>query len=148
MEYLDEDAHDTAMDCRTTFGEGGALPLICKLVRALDPSVDVTGLWFQWPRIYQPTPSDLQAMVQALVMATTPIAVGKPGVDGSQPTLAPLLDMKVAGAYLEANMDLGVLDDTEGDSPAGPSGGDPKVADGEETTGGLFWRVLPPITVR
>jgi hypothetical protein len=153
MEYLDEDAHDTAMQWRTTYGEGGALPLICKILRVLDPGLDVTKLWLQWPRIYQPTPGDLQAMVQALVMAITPITVGKPDAEtGSVPTLAPLMDPEIASAYLAANLDLGILDDTEGDSPAGPSGGEPAAGKVEEDEGilgpnGPFWRIYPPIKI-
>ena len=153
MEYLDEDAHDTAMQWRTTYGEGGALPLICKIIRTRDPSIDVSKLWLQWPRIYQPTPGDLQAMVQALVMAITPIAVAgaKAGEDGSVPTLAPLMDPAIAAAYLAANLDLGILDDTEGDAPAGPSGGDPTPGKVEEGSvlgpNGPFWRIYPPIKI-
>jgi hypothetical protein len=155
MEYLDEDSHDTAMQWRTTYGEGGALPLICKIIRILDDSIDVTHLWLQWPRIYQPTPGDLQAMVQALVMATAVTAVAgvTPGEDGSVPVTQPLMDPKLASAYLEANMDLGILDDTEGDSPAGPSGSEPNAAPEENETGetgsfGPFWRLFPPIKVK
>lgn len=157
MEFLDEDSHDTAMQWRTTYGEGGALALIAKMLRVLDPDIDVTTLWLQWPRIYQPTPGDLQAMVQALVMAITPIPVGEPkvsadGTAGEQPTMPPLMDAEIARSWLAANMDLGILDDTEGDTPAGPSGGvpDPSHGDDDGVMGehGPFWRILPPIKMR
>lgn len=158
MEYLDEDAHDTAMQWRTTYGDGGALALIAKIVRVLDPDIDTTKLWLQWPRIYQPTPADLQSMVQALVMAITPVTVGAPtkGADGSvgeQPTLPPLMDVEIARKYLAANLDLGILDDTEGDAPSGPDGGDPEPHSDEENNAvmgeyGPFWRILPPIKMR
>jgi hypothetical protein len=155
MEYLDEDAHDTAMQWRTTYGEGGALLLICKIARVLRPKLDVTKLWLQWPRIYQPTPADLQSMVQALVMACTPIQVpgAKPNEeDGSVPSLQPLLDPAWARAYLLANLDAGILDDTAGDSPVGPSGGEPAEVSPEEILRqqgpfGPFWRILPPTRV-
>lgn len=153
MEYLDEDAHDTAMQWRTTYGEGGALPLICKILRVKEPDLDTSNLWLQWPRIYQPTPADLQSIVEALIMASRPIAVegAQPGEDGSVPTLAPLLDRETASAFLVANMDLGILDDTNGGPLPGKSGGvpNPQVSGEEGTVGdaGPFWRILPPIKV-
>ncbi len=153
MEYLDEDAHDTAMQWRNTYGEGGVLPLLAKVLRVLKPNIDVTKLWLQWPRIYQPTPGDLQSIVQALAMATTPVVVpGAPvNEDGSSPALAPLLDRQIASAWLRANMDLGILDDTAGDAPSGPSGSEPAPVQSDAATGSMFgpyWRVLPPIAVR
>ena len=153
MDYLDEDSHDTAMQWRTTYGEGGALPIICKMLQVLDPKIDTTKLWLQWPRIYQPTPGDLQAIVQALVMASSPTQVAgqSPSEDGSVAAVAPLLDPKIASAYLLANLDLGILDDTAGDSPVGPSGGEPDPAGGDNDPilgqYGPFWRIYPPIRV-
>jgi hypothetical protein len=157
MEYLDEDAHDTAMQWRNVYGDGGALPLICKILRTLDPSIDVTQLWLQWPRIYQPTPADLQSIIQALVQATAPALVGPApttGPDGKpqgeQAVLPPLLDRQVASDYLIANMDLGIIDDTNGGAvPGAGSGGEPNPAPvGEDVVMvGPYWRILPPIRV-
>lgn len=154
MEYLDQDAHDTAMQWRQTYGEGGALPLISKIIRTLDPSVDVTKLWLQWPRLYQPTPGDLINIVNSLVQAVTPIAVAgaKAGEDGSVPTVAPLLDSETASAYLRANLDLGILDDTNAGSKPGPADDIPEPGEDPKDTPigqvGLFWRIFPPVKVR
>ena len=134
--------------------EGGALPLICKILRTLDKGIDVSNLWLQWPRIYQPTPADMQSMVQALVMATTASQVqgATPAEDGSIAATAPLLDPEIARQYLKANMDLGILDDTDGAAVPGAGGGGEPNPDEEAGVGeqfiGSYWRILPPIKVR
>jgi hypothetical protein len=93
-------------------------------------------------------------MVQALVMAVSPTAIPGTGTgeNGSVAVTAPIMDADVARAYLAANMDLGILDDTEGDSPAGPSGGEPEPSHGEEDPVmgeyGPFWRIYPPVKVK
>ncbi len=151
MEFIDDDAHDVAMQWRTTYGEGGALPLVCKVLRVLDKSLDVSGLWLQWPRIYQPTPDDLFAIVNALKAASTPAQVAAVGAEpGAKPLVVPaLLDAKVASAYLEANMDLGILDDTDDGPAAGAPGSDPKPGegpgDGKIGQEGPFWNIYAPI---
>ncbi len=155
MEYLDQDAHDTAMQWRSTYGEGGAVPLLAKILRVLDPDIDVKGLWLQWPRIYQPTPGDLQSIAQALEIISKPSAVpgAKPDPeDGSVPTLAPLLDPETASAYLKANLDLGIIEDDDGGGGIRPSGDVPNANESADKDGvmgvnGPFWRVYPPIRV-
>jgi len=154
MEYVDEDSHDTAMQWRNTYGEGGALPLICKIIQTLDKTIDVSKIWLQWPRIYQPTPGDLINIVNALKVAVTPIAVeGAKASEGeSIPTVPPLLEGDIASAYLKANLDLGILDDTVGTASPGPEDDIPNAAGGEKDgvmgANGPFWRVYPPIKVK
>lgn len=82
MEVLEEEFHDLVMEQRTYYGEGGALPLLRKAFMAarqtnmlkLDKSM-VQELALLWPRLYQPTPMDLQSFAQAML-----ILVGTPGV--------------------------------------------------------------------
>lgn len=166
MEFLDNDAHDVAMQWRTIYGDGGALPLICKILRVLAPALDVTSLWLQWPRIYQPTPDDLLSIVNALKIASTPTILvpgqpatdvedkpnGRPSSPGSAPLIAePLLDLKTARAYLEANMDLGILDDTEDGPAPGPAGSDPipttEVSTGLIGSEGPFYHIYKALRI-
>ena len=112
----------------------------------------MSGLWLQWPRIYQPTPDDLFAIVNALKAASTPAEVSAAGAaPGSKPLVVPaLLDSKIASAYLEANMDLGILDDTDDGPAAGAPGSDPtptpSASSGTETRQeGPFWNIYAPI---
>lgn len=159
MEFLDEDAHDTAMQWRATYGDGGALALICKMVKTVDKSTKTDGVWLQWPRIYMPTPGDVLSIAEALQIVAQPSAVqgAAAGEDGSVPVMPPLLDPAKATAYLEANLDLGILDDTyEGAVPGGegdlpPPDGDENGAGGDNSQGtrfSPFWRIFPPLRVR
>lgn len=150
MEYLDDDAHDVAMEWRSTYGDGGALPLICKILKVLDSEIDVRGLWLQWPRIYQPTPDDLNAMVSALKQASTPSVIAPAQGEAGKPLVQDaLLSPEIASAYLEANMDLGILDDTDDGPAAGAPGNTPKPEDKPEDaivgSEGPFWNIYKPI---
>ena len=156
MEFLDEDAHDTAQHWRSTYGDGGALALICKMMKVVDKSVDTKNVWLQWPRIYLPTPGDMLSLSEAMQIVAQPQAVVgavPSGADGSVPVMPPLLDPEIARQYLLANMDLGILDDTYNNgSPRAP--GDEPAPSREEggatiaDTLSPFWRILPPVRVR
>lgn len=119
MEFVDEDAHDVAMLWRTTYGDGAALQLLRKMIAATELGVDPTKVTLQWPRIYQPTPDDLVKLVTGLAMAVKPIEVGQPNEQGEVQTLPALMDIDTAKAYLEANLDLGVIDEPDVDSAPG-----------------------------
>jgi hypothetical protein len=81
MEYLDEESNDLVMDLRSQYGEDGALPLIKKIALATKMlgEQEVGALQLQWPRLFQPTPDELFALVQALAMAMDPLKTTQPG---------------------------------------------------------------------
>lgn len=140
MEYLDEDSNDLVMELRTQYGEDGALPLIKKIALAaevLKPD-DVGGLTLQWPRMFQPTPDELFALVQSLQIAVDPLKATQPGQPATpgkpagatsaatpgtpeQPPQRPeateqFLTIAEARAYLVLQMDMAMLDlDATGD---------------------------------
>lgn len=81
MEYLDEESNDLVMDLRSQYGEDGALPLIKKIALAAKlAGEDIVGaLQLQWPRLFQPTPDELFALMQALQIAVDPLKATQPG---------------------------------------------------------------------
>jgi hypothetical protein len=81
MEYLDEESNDLVMDLRSQYGEDGALPLIKKIAMAAKLMGDnaVGGIQLQWPRLFQPTPDELFALMQALQIAIDPLKATAPG---------------------------------------------------------------------
>lgn len=146
MEYLDEESNDLVMDLRSQYGEDGALVLIRKIALAavLMNDKEAGTLKLQWPRLFQPTPDELFALVQALQLAVDPLGHAspmqpgqpkKPGKPASatapaspdtpevQPTEAQTPDeetqfmtIEQAKAYLTLNMDLEMLDiESDGD---------------------------------
>ena len=133
MEFIDQEFYDLVMELRTQYGEYGALPLIRKMIQAVDPKIDLSSLTLIWPRLFQPTPTDLAQVIPALCMAidplkagpATPAEAGTTGADGiSKPgksaTTGPdpafmLLTPDQARAWLAANMDMAILHDDEVD---------------------------------
>ena len=79
MEYLDEDSHDLVMELRSNYGEYGFLPFLRKIVAAALEDVDASQLSLQWPRLYTPTPDDVFTLINAMVLAVSPIGEAKPG---------------------------------------------------------------------
>lgn len=143
MEYLDEDSNDLVMDLRSQYGEDGALPLIRKIAMAAElfSEDEVGALSLQWPRIFQPTPDEVFALVQALQIAVDPMghaaaaqpgqpatpsnpsATGpaKPGKPAVPPTPAQIpeaaaqfLTVEEARAFLLLNLDIAMLDIEDG----------------------------------
>lgn len=131
MEYLDEDSNDLIMDLRTQYGEQGALPLAKKACLACGVLGDnsVGSLILEWPRLYQPTPDEIFALVQALALAMNPVQVPGPSVKSKSATGgtvekpgAPmpseehqLLTPEQARAYLAMVLDVNMLDEETGE---------------------------------
>lgn len=124
MEFLDEDAHDLIMELRESYGDA-LLEIVRKIMRAVGMGGSAQGLRLVWPRIYQPTPDDLAALIPALVLAATPIvdetagpkapgpknALGEAGRP-AQPmgkSIGALLEVEEAATFLRVNMDLDVV---------------------------------------
>jgi hypothetical protein len=142
MEYLDEDSNDLVMELRSQYGEDGALPLLKKIATAAEvlPDGEIGTLTLQWPRMFQPTPDEVFALVQAFQIACDPLGKTAPGTPGSpaepgggegkpgKPAVPPtdpvsptedeqLLTIQEARAYLLMNLDMGMLDlDLEDDA--------------------------------
>lgn len=143
MEYLDEDSNDLVMDLRSQYGEDGALPLIRKIAMAAElfGEEEVGALSLQWPRIFQPTPDEVFALVQALQIAvdpmghaaaaqpgqpatpatpsaTGPAKPGKPAVPPQEAQIpdaaAQFLTVEEARAFLLLNLDIAMLDLEDG----------------------------------
>lgn len=132
MEYLDEDSTDLIMDLRSQYGEYGALPLLKKICLATKKATPATvgALTLQWPRIFQPTPDELLAIINGLMQATGLATAGKPAAmpkaagatagGGGAPAAPPkpvppspdmqLLSTPEAQAYLRMVMDLDMMD--------------------------------------
>lgn len=133
MEYLDQDSDDLVYDLRDQYGEHGALPLIKKIVLAAKIDKDASGITLQWPRMFQPTPDEVKALVESFQIALDPLkrsapavpatpaqpagAAGGPGKPGTPevPAVVPgedeqLLTMQEARAYLSQVLDLSMLD--------------------------------------
>jgi len=142
MEFLDEDAHDVVMQWRTTYGDGGALQLLRKILTAMDAKIDPKSIWLQWPRIYQPTPDDMVKIVTALGMAIKPIEVGKPNEQGVVKTLPPLMDAKTAREYLEANLDLSIIEDSN--AQEGPGDVSDELPEISQIESNPYWTLSPP----
>lgn len=136
MEYLDEDTGDLVMDLRNQYGEDGALPLIKKICIAAElmKAPEAGKLALQWPRMFQPTPDEVKALIEGFAMALDPMKRAQPATPGkpagatgapatpAQPAQAPgpeeqLLTVAEARAYLLLNLDMAMLD-TEADSDA------------------------------
>lgn len=73
MQFMDEDSHDLVMELRSSYGDGGALELMRKIVRAVGITGDPRGVKIDWPRLYQPTAEDLAHLIPSLAIAVTPI---------------------------------------------------------------------------
>lgn len=156
MEYMDEDSHDLVMELRSQYGEHGALPFLKKIMAALEPTFDTSTVSLQWPRVYQPTPTDIQAIIAALAQAIDPLGVAMnappaaPAPKGTpdKPAPAPeppepgegppedfmLLTVEQARAYLNTNMDLGILD-IDGDEPEDIDTGTPGAKEDNSESG-------------
>ena len=135
MEFLDEEFHDLIDDLKTSYGDHGAMPLARKIMQAAMPSLDLSSFTFAWPRLFQPTPQDVQVLVQALSQAIDPLSAGpatpavpgtpgkagSPAKPGTPATTGPdpkfmLITPEEARAYLAANIDLDILNDDEADA--------------------------------
>lgn len=132
MEYLDQDSDDLVYDLRDQYGEHGALPLIKKIILAAKLDTDASGITLQWPRMFQPTPDEVKALVEAFVAAIDPLkksapaqpatpaqpgAEGRPGKPGTPevPAVVPdeseqILTIQEARAYISQVLDLSMLD--------------------------------------
>lgn len=132
MEYLDQDSDDLVYDLRDQYGEHGALPLIKKIVIAAGIESDTSGITLQWPRMFQPTPDEVKALVEAFVAAIDPLGHATPATPGQpaspagatgagKPAIPPaeaaapdeenqMLTMAEAKAYLSQVLDLSMLD--------------------------------------
>lgn len=137
MEYLDDDWHDLVMELRTAYGEEGMLCLLRKMVAAcareagtnIDYKVD--GLMLRWPRLFQPTPTDLAQIMPAFQIAVNPFEMAQqaePAVPGGEngggqpakPKMLPegteqFLTVAEVRQWLRDNMDLGTGDDDDDD---------------------------------
>lgn len=132
MEYLDEDWEDLIMELRSAYGEDGFLPLLKKIVTAVakfsGTNVDLKPelLSLRWPRLFQPTPTDIGQVIPALVQAINPLAVSPQGKSGGEtgggvegmnpPEEFMLLKPAEARAWLADNMDLKLLEEEEDDA--------------------------------
>lgn len=139
MEFLEEEPFDLIGDLRTQYGDHGLLVLVKKVLVAAE--VEGAGdMTVQWPRMVQPTPDEIFALVQAFqialdpmghAQAATPGQPGKPktatgpGTPATPPTPATapeegmqLLTIEEARAYLRQVLDLTMLDDEEGEEAA------------------------------
>lgn len=154
MEFLDEDSDDLVMELRSHYGDLGALPLIAKLIRATE-GPEPHDLSLHWPRLFQPTPDDLAAMIPALVMAVKPIAEpGKPDAEGNVAPVPPGMDrgpltLDEVRAYLVTNMDLHNIEvDVGGDPPESAAPAPPPDGNGAEAAEkvGPMWSVHKPLT--
>jgi hypothetical protein len=136
MEFMEEDSDDLAMELRSQYGEHGMLPLLRKIVQAVDPQMDADGLALQWPRLNQPTPDEIAVLIPALALAIDPLGAAKqkipapklnasddakpaqPSIPPEMPTPDPafsLLTPEEARTYLKTLMDMAMLDLDEGD---------------------------------
>ena len=100
MEYLDEDTHDLVMELRGAYGESGALPLLRKIVSIVEPGIDVSGISFVWPRLFQPTPDDIRSMIAAFAQGINPLGVPEPNPEYM------LIDPKMAREIIASNLDV------------------------------------------
>ncbi len=158
MEFMDEDAHDLVAELRTAYGDEGMLPLLRKMVVACyDGEIDASQISLQWPRLYQPTASDLAALSTALATLINPLrAPYKPasaastdiGPDGQPierpasdeqlpPEAAQLMTFDEARLVVRSNLDLTTLE-LEGDPVAEIS--DKEIGD----TPGEVFETAPP----
>ncbi len=102
MELMDDSFYDLVNAMRSTYGDGGFVPFLSKIVAAyartgsLPPEIagmqeeELTSFGIRWPKVFTSTPQDEMSMVESLTMATQ---------NG-------LLDIEVAKEYLFAQMDL------------------------------------------
>lgn len=75
MELLDEDLVDLVQELRSAYGDDGVLPLVKKMavaaIRAGHQLMkgykeeEIDGLYLEWPRTYNPTPSEIAQLAQA-----------------------------------------------------------------------------------
>ena len=133
MEFIDQEYYDLVMELRTQYGELGALVLARKIVQAVDPAIDLSSFTLVWPRLFQPTPTDLAQVIPALAIAIDPLKAGpampeepggtdanggaqpgKPATTGPDPAMM-LLTPDQARAWLESNMDMRIINDDDPD---------------------------------
>ena len=128
MEFLDEEFHDLIDDLKTSYGDYGAMPLARKILQAGQPEIDLSSFTLAWPRLFQPTPTDLAQMVAGLgagpaqpaqpgasASGDGPAKPGRPATTGPDPRFM-LITPEEARAYLAANMDLDILNDDDVDA--------------------------------
>lgn len=128
IELIDEDFLDLMQELRLQYGDYGFLMLmkkICKAAReaghslmsASDVDTLIDGLMLDFPPQYLPTAQEIQFLISGFVEATQTQQPGGKGADGSQTmiTVVPLIDPKLAAAYLAKQLDL--VEDSD-DKPA------------------------------
>ncbi|HTI81758.1 MAG TPA: hypothetical protein VL614_15020 [Acetobacteraceae bacterium] len=133
MEFIDQEFYDLIMELRTQYGEFGALELARRIVQAVDPSIDLSSFTFRWPRLFQPTPTDLAQVIPALAIAIDPLKAGPampavPGATGADGQTKPgtpattgpdpkfmLLTVEEARSWLLLQMDMNLPNDDDED---------------------------------
>ncbi len=99
MEISDDAFYDFANMLRNSYGDGGLVPLMSKVMLAFKRTGmmplavgddEITAFGLRWPKLYPSTPADDLQMVESLVMAVQ---------NG-------LMEMEVAQSFLHAQMDL------------------------------------------
>lgn len=134
MEYMDDDSHDMVMELRTSYGEHGVLPLLRKIMKAMEPEFDSSAVSLQWPRLFQPTTADILVMMQAFQIAIDPLDVamndpppvpvagaapvkGKPKAKPKAPKQGDgppedfqFMSIDEIRAFIRTNLDLNLLD--------------------------------------
>jgi hypothetical protein len=99
MEVEDDAYYDIVNAFRTSYGDGGVVPLMSKIMAAFVmtgacplalPLEELTGFGIRWPRVFSSTPTDEMSIVESMSMA---VQQG-------------LIDMDVAREYLNTQLDL------------------------------------------
>ncbi len=120
MEVLDEDFHDLVHEQRQYYGDGGALPLLRKafiagiksnMLKGVDKAL-VQELTLLWPRLYQPSPMDIQAFAMAMeILVGVPGSPAASGANGSMGRAIPqqgimIIKPEEARQLFEAMVDI------------------------------------------
>lgn len=99
MEVEDDAYYDVVNAFRTSYGDGGVVPLMSKIIQAYIITnacplaltlEEITSFGIRWPRVFSSTPSDEMAIMESMSM----------GVQNG------LIDKEVAVEYISAQLDL------------------------------------------
>lgn len=118
MDSFDDNFIDLIQDLRSCLGDDGTLQLTRQMclvaIAAKHPLMegvsenDIDGLKYQWPKVHELTPQDLQQLVASFVQAITgPTAKGENGLVQMAGWI-PLIDPKDARNYIYDNCDFPV----------------------------------------
>ena len=119
MDSFDDNFIDLIQDLRCCLGDDGTLQLTRQMclvaIAAKHPIMagvnveDIDGLKYQWPKVHELTPQDLQQLVASFVQAITgPTAKGAMGGLVQLPGWKPLIDPEDARNYIYDNCDFPV----------------------------------------